>query len=350
MTTFERGHALVVGVGGDLPGSVRDAEGLASVLAAPDRGAYAPDRVRLLTGEAATREGVLAALDALARACDDQSTLLFYFSGHVCRVVSSTGEFTYLLTHGFDAAHLYRTAIGGAELADALQVIPARRMLALLDGCHAGEVGAAAVPAGLEMARVALPTEVRALAGGSGRAVLASSRDDELSQAGQPYSAFARALIEALCGAGATQWDGFVRVADLAAYVGEVVPRWTLGRQHPLLCAERADNFAVAYYAGGAAEPTGASFAAGGDAVDLRGSQGAVIAPAGPVEQHFGDRYDIHDVSGVVDVQRIDVRIGDVSDGGRVKIGAQDEGRTCPACGHPVRPGARFCNRCGAKV
>jgi hypothetical protein len=67
-------------------------------------------------------------------------------------------------------------------------------------------------------------------------------------------------LIEALAGKGASKKDGYVRVADLAMYAREVVPRRTRDRQHPILNFEQADNFILAYYAGGDTEPKGLPF------------------------------------------------------------------------------------------
>jgi hypothetical protein len=64
-----------------------------------------------------------------------------------------------------------------------------------------------------------------------------------------------------LAGKGASQQDGYVRVADVALYAREVVPKWTGNRQHPILNFEQADNFVLAYYAGGETEPKGLPFA-----------------------------------------------------------------------------------------
>jgi hypothetical protein len=101
-----------------------------------------------------------------------------------------------------------------------------------------------------------LPPEALDLfAEGRGRVLIASSKEDEFSFAGKPYSAFTLALIEALCGRGTAKQDGYVRVSDLALYTREKVPQRTQDRQHPILHFEQADNFALAYYAGGDAQP-----------------------------------------------------------------------------------------------
>jgi len=331
MALFKQGHALVVGVGADLPNTVDDAAGLADVLKDPTRCAYPPDQVHVLTGEDASREHVLAALDALSRSADPQSTVLIYFSGHGYRAASPTGEFYYLMPYGYDVSRLYQTAVSGAEFTQGLRAIGAQKLLVLLDCCHAGGVGEAKAP-GLQLAKSPLPPEAqRLLAEGTGRVLVASSQEDELSFAGKPYSAFTLALIEALSGVGVAREDGYVRVADLALHAREVVPGRTRGRQHPILHFEQADNFVLATYAGGETEPKGVPFAGEpqiepepgawsglvlsgtfqgpvavgeGEAVDMRGAQGAVYKPAGPVEQQFGHRLVItgSDVSGQVAV------------------------------------------------
>jgi len=266
---FTSGHALLIGVGGDLPGTVEDARGIADVLRDAERCAYPPEQVRLLAGADASRANILAALDALAHSADAHSTVLFYFSGHGYRVTSPADQAHYLLPYGYDLQKLDQTAVSGAELAERLRALKARKVLVLLDCCHAGGVGQAKAP-GLELAKAPLPGEALALLEeGRGVVLVASSQEDELSYAGRPYSAFTLALLEALSGVGVAKKDGWVRVADLALHAREVVPTRTKGKQHPILHFEHADNFAVAYYAGGDTEPKGLPFDAGEVVIEL---------------------------------------------------------------------------------
>ena len=258
---FVHGHAVVVGVGADLPNTVDGAVALAGILRDPARCAYPPEQVHTLTGERATRDAFLSALDALARSTDPQSTVIVYFAGHGCRVASPIGEACYLVTHGCDLDRLVQTAVSGAEFADRLRAIPAHKLLLLLDCCHAGAVGEAQAP-GLQLARSPLPPEARRLLDeGDGRVLVASSREDELSFGGRPYSAFTLALIEAFSGVGVARQDGYIRVADLALHAREVVPGRTGGRQHPILHFEHADNFRLAFYASGDTQPKELPFA-----------------------------------------------------------------------------------------
>jgi hypothetical protein len=261
MSQFTHGHALVIGMGADLPDTIQDATGLADILADKERCAYPPGQVTLLTGEKATRAAVLSALDALAQINDAEATVVFYFSGHGYRVTASLGEFYYLMPFGYDTGRLFETAIRGDEFTTRLRAIPAQKLLVLLDCCHAGGL-AQPEPSGMKLTKAPLPPEAASLlAEGRGRVLIASSQQDEVSFAGKPYSAFTLALIQALCGEGAATQDGYVRVSDLAMHAREVVPGFTGKRQHPILNFEQADNFAISYYAAGGVQRKGLPFA-----------------------------------------------------------------------------------------
>ncbi len=59
------GHALLIGVGGDLPMTVSDATALRDVLVDPSRAGYPGEQVELLGEETATRQKILEACDRL---------------------------------------------------------------------------------------------------------------------------------------------------------------------------------------------------------------------------------------------------------------------------------------------
>lgn len=293
MTTFEQGYALVVGVGADLPNTMDDARGVAQILKDPERCAYPQDQVQVLTGEAASREAILAGLNQLIQIPDPDATVIVYFSGHGHRVSSPVGEHYFLIPYGVDISQLNKTAINGTEFAQKLDLIPASKLLILLDCCHAGGVGEVK-NLGLTFSKSPLPPEtLDLLTEGRGRVVIASSREDEYSYAGKPYSAFTLALIEAFSGTGVAKQDGYVRVADLALHTRQVVPGRTQNKQHPILHFEHADNFALAYYAGGEAQPKGLPFEV---EPEIEPEPGAWTAsPRQESQVHIGD---ISNVSG----------------------------------------------------
>ena len=254
---FQQGFALVVGVGDDLPNTIDDAKGLANILKDEGRCAYPANQVNLLVSEAATRENILSGLDNLAQTSNPDATVTIYFSGHGYHVETSIGSQYYLLPYGYDLKKLHKTAMNGGEFAEKLRAIPAKKLLILLDCCHAGGVGDAKVP-GLELTKAPLPPEaLNFLQEGRGRVLIASCKEDELSYAfpSQTYSVFTRVLMEALCGEGVAKKDGYVRVSDIALHCREIVPQRTKDKQHPILHWEESDNFVVAYYASGEKEP-----------------------------------------------------------------------------------------------
>jgi hypothetical protein len=245
---FARGHALVIGAGEDLQTSLRDAAALAAFLKLPGRCAYLEGQVYLLAGPKATRTHVLSALDDLAQSAGAESTVVVYFSGHGCRVepAGQPAAF-YLMPYGYDADNLASTCISGEAFADKLAAIRSRRLVVLLDCCHAGAAPRPGDPdVKLSKASVPLKRLSRECV------LLASSRADEESYAGRSHSEFTIALLEALAGVGATEEDGTVRVMDVALYVSCVVPGRTEGKQHPVLkFRDLKDDFPLAYYAAG---------------------------------------------------------------------------------------------------
>jgi hypothetical protein len=172
-----------------------------------------------------------------------------FFSGH--GIVMEDG---YLLTFGWDLADLPRTAIASTEFNKKLRAIHARKLVVVLDCCHAGGMAEAK---GMPLVKSPVPLGLfDALRSGSGRVVIASSRTDEVSYTGRPFSVFTGALLEALAGYGAFENDGYARILDTALWVGRNVPERTDERQHPIIkVSGLEDNFALAYYAGGAKEP-----------------------------------------------------------------------------------------------
>ncbi len=247
---FEHGYALLVGVGKDLPVTAKDARGLKDILLDERRCAFPPDHVKLLPEEQATKERILDGLDWLAQQSDRDGlgSFIFYFSGH--------GGFApnyHLVPYDYDPMRPHETGISEGALTAKLRAIHGQKLLVILDCCHAG--GMADIKGPRFIRSPAPPDIPKVLGEGRGRVLIASSRKDEESYTGTPYSVFTQALREALAGHGASEQDGYAHVADVALYVGRVVPGRTENKQHPLLRLSKADDFLVGYYAAGKKTP-----------------------------------------------------------------------------------------------
>jgi hypothetical protein len=115
------------------------------------------------------------------------------------------------------------------------------------------------------------PSLLQALDTGRGRVVIASSREDEKSYTGDPYSIFTNCLLEALAGKATRNQDGFARILDIVTYLIEQVPlktsdssKYRSGQQHPFVnnISNLDENFALCYYAGGSKDVPSAIFIA----------------------------------------------------------------------------------------
>src|SRR4051794_23424461 len=86
---FTAGHALLIGVGQyqfelhlSVPATAADAHALDAVLRNPQYCGYPQDQVRVLIDAAASRQGILTALDELAQRTSEDATITIFYSGH----------------------------------------------------------------------------------------------------------------------------------------------------------------------------------------------------------------------------------------------------------------------------
>lgn len=260
--SFENGHALLVGVGGDLPATETDAQALYDLLTDPSRAAYPKDQVELITGAAADRKGVLAALDRLVARVEQNpdATVLVYYSGHGWRVDSPGADPRYyLLANGYRHADLDGTAVSGDEFSQRIRRIETRKLLVLLDCCHAAGIPKSGLPVGKA---APIPPELLGhLNLGRGQAILASSEEDQSSfiLPGSKHSLFTQCLLEAMAGAGAGGAP-ISRVLQVILYVVDTVFERSDRKQKPLLAkAANLDNFPLCFVGGGQGKGSGAA-------------------------------------------------------------------------------------------
>lgn len=268
-TSYPQGHALLIGVANyqhvsSLPAAIlNDVNDVAATLSSPEYCAYAPANVVTLLDANATRAAVLKGLDELAARAGPDDTACVFFSGHGGVVGSAGNEDSVLVTADSDLADIENTSIGSNDLAMALAQIKAKRLLVFIDACHAG---GAAISKGLtdgkghQLKSGYTEKSFAKLAVGSGRALMASCRADEVSAVfnGARNSVFTTALLAGLRGAADKGASGFIKVFDLFNYVSEEVPKLIPDDQHPIFKADNLEvNFAVALSRGGRKSPHG---------------------------------------------------------------------------------------------
>jgi hypothetical protein len=261
MSGFENGYALVIGIADyaqvrDLPDSVlADAKDISQVLQDENFCGYPQDQVKLLLGEEATALHIKSNLNWLANVTGEADTAVIFFSGHGGQLTTAGQTENYLIPYEADAQNLPGTAISDTTLVKLLNNIRAGRLLVLFDACHSGGIGdvkggdltdQAVVKSGLD------DKLYDRLGQGTGRAVIASSRSDEVSWVfpDMPNSLFTHHMLQAFKGGALMRDDGLVRLFDLFDYVSERVST-DQPRQHPILKAEIEKNFPIALHLGG---------------------------------------------------------------------------------------------------
>ncbi len=274
MPGFEQGFAFIVGVADypnvrPLPNTVlNDARDIATMLQRPDRAGYPSGQVRVLLNKEATKANILAGLDWLSKNATSDATAVFFFSGHGGRIEAGADAGNYLIPFDTVLSAIKKTAISSEELTAALNQIKTKRMVVLLDACHAGGTGE--TKGDLEPdntinldSKSGLDVEPTVKGGldeqtytqlqqGEGRVIVASSRSSEKSYVmpGAKNSVFTETMLEAFEGKGGHNGSQ-VRILDLVNYVFDEVPK-RQPLQNPIFKATELDkNFPLALLFGG---------------------------------------------------------------------------------------------------
>ena len=269
-TEFSHGYALFIGIGRSsyapwsLPVTVKDAESLKGIFTDPNLCAYPnnDNHVRILHNECATHKAILDNLNWLKEqaAEDKESTIVVYYSGHGW--LDSSTDLYYLIPHDVSPLDIQNSAISAEEFTCAIRAIEARRVLVIIDCCHAE--GMATAKENISFAKLpssfvqTIPTQklINELKQGRGRAVFTSSSGEQKSwiRPDNSMSIYTYHLIDALKGAANRTDDRLVRLSNLMNYLNENVPKTALtlcGAEQVPFFDMASEDFAVAILGGG---------------------------------------------------------------------------------------------------
>lgn len=163
-----------------------------------DKCHFAPDHVRLLTNEQATKENVLDLLgdSFLPRVALPDDLVVIYFSSHGSASDLDLRGVNYLVAHDTAVDRLYSTGIDLQTLSNIVKTrIHCNRALIILDACHSG--GASDTNDSKGLVRTS-NVDAAAIAQGTGRAVICSSSKTQSSWESKNYpnGVFTKTLID----------------------------------------------------------------------------------------------------------------------------------------------------------
>ena len=240
---FEHGYAIIIGVDDNeikrlaLPDVAKDVKALHDVIVHPERCGYKAENVKMLSGAESTKENIFDALYWLQDKVkeDGDATAVIYYSGHG---MVDKGQY-YLIPYNIgELRRVRQSAIKAEDLTAEIAAIQSKRMLVMLDCCHAGGMDIKSVDAEPVINSAAFPLDlpdtkdiptfasgskdVSLLADGEGRAILNSSTGAQSSYMRKDgkMSLFTYHLIEAPTGhAPHEDGDKTVLVTDVMSYV-----------------------------------------------------------------------------------------------------------------------------------
>ncbi len=225
----EGGRLFVLGIGIDsfanaslgLHFAVADERSLVDLITTAARPIFRDVRVISLTNAQATRAGILAAFDRLAREVKPGDTFVFYVASHGI-LDEDTNRFMLIPQDVRDIssyASIAAQSLDQETLVAALARIEARDALLLIDTCHSGQLTAD------NLANVGHET---------GRYLIAasSSVQEALDSYDGRNGVFVVALREALAGRAGQDADGNLGVLSLGEYLSRRVGQLALQRNH----------------------------------------------------------------------------------------------------------------------
>lgn len=189
----------------------KDAKDLSNYLI--NEANFAPDHVKLLVDEQATKERVLAELGDkwLPRLAHPNDLVLIFISTHGSPSQADLEGLNYLVMHNTDPESLYATGLPLSDLAAAIkQRVHSNRVVLIIDACHSG---AADTAKGLT--RVG-NIDSAALSQGTGQLIICSSMPNQVSWESKRYQngVFTHQLIEALRAGKPTLSQAFERLKE----------------------------------------------------------------------------------------------------------------------------------------
>jgi formylglycine-generating enzyme required for sulfatase activity len=215
----------------------KDAQALHAFFVAQFKGRIPADQFRLVTNKQATRGRILKEVSEVLRLAQPEDLVIVSLAQH--GLPDASGHDLYFLTYNSDANLPEDQGVSRDDLLKQIARSKARKIVLLIDACHAGAFGASSTLLAMRNANAADINRMLVSMGQAqdGIAVLSASSAAERSQEGPQFcgghGAFTCALLNGLKGAADNDGNGLVQMRELYDHTYREVKRLTTGYQNP---------------------------------------------------------------------------------------------------------------------
>lgn len=214
-------YAVVIGIGKyqddripKLKYTTADAKEIYNILTDQQYGNFPKTQVKLLIDEQATYYNIKSAIGTwLRRNTRKDDTVIIFYAGHG----APEDEKTYWVTYNANIDDLYGTALSNDEIADMLDRVEAKKMIAFLDSCYS----AATVHRTDKKRSIMIVKDPFQKFKGKGRVIITSSDGKEQSLEIEKFGhgVFTYYLLKALKGEADENNDGFIELDEVWDYI-----------------------------------------------------------------------------------------------------------------------------------
>jgi tetratricopeptide (TPR) repeat protein len=268
MNKLDNAYALIIGVGDKELDTVNDAIDINNILIDETLAGYPKDNVILVTGENATRDGILEGFKLLQAKTNEKSSVFLYYSGHGGY---QAGEFfiqPYGMTNEMTEEEFKKAWVSAQELKDNISVLNSKRLIFFLDCCQAegmtkGGIGLNQNNDNIDSKEHIIAksankfTNVDGLAqkidNEKGMSIISSCRAEQQSFQipGDRNSLFTKCLLEVLRGEHTNHFEyPFITIYEVTRYLQREVPKRIKeyeAEQNPFANLQMYDDFAICY-------------------------------------------------------------------------------------------------------
>ncbi|MEH6535471.1 MAG: caspase family protein [Psychroserpens sp.] len=259
MNNLDNAYALLIGVGDDLPDTIRDATAIYNILVDDKLAGYKEENVLLITNEKADRKGILEAFDFLVKNTNEDSSVLLFYSGHGGQYELEDESKYFLQPYGMIADQYEETWVSAEELKEKINNIASKRLVFFLDCCHAegmtkGGFFSNKGSSNSEDKKNNKATEnpeglAQKIDNDKGISIVSSCREDQLSYIldGDKNSLFTKCLLQVLKAEHKQHFEeDYIRISEVIQFIFRKVPELE-PRQRPYVNLQIYDDFVLSY-------------------------------------------------------------------------------------------------------